>query len=69
MKENERALFKFCYENEIHFDQYNMYHYRLFYKGNILDVWPVSRKYWNNKMSCSRVYKKVSDIKPYILID
>lgn len=66
-KEREQELFVFCYENEITFDQYSPYHYRLFNKGKILDVWCVSKKYWNATMSRSEVYNKVSEIGSKIL--
>ena len=61
----ESALFKFCYEHEeeIHWEQYSEYHYRLFSRhGEIVDVWPISGKYWNARMSKSKVYINIDEL-------
>ena len=65
---NEQELFLFCYRNEVHFDQYNEYHYRLFFNGNILDVWPISKKFWNARMGRSRVYKTPEDLREFLFL-
>ena len=62
LSKREDELLDFCNGGSIHWDQYNKYHFRLFYKGNILDVWPTSKKYWNSKMSKSRVYSSVEEL-------
>lgn len=66
LENKEQELFIFCYENEVHFEQYNQYHYRLFKKGNIVDVWPATQKYWNSKMRGSRVYKTPAEIGTFL---
>ncbi len=66
----EQELLTWCYEHEeeITFSQYNKYHFRLFSKtGKILDVWPISKTYWNSKMSESRTYQTPNDFKRYLL--
>lgn len=68
---SEQELIKWCYQNEdkIKFEQYNEYHFRLFSKsGEILDLWPISKKFWNHTMSKSREYKNINDIKKYLKI-
>lgn len=66
-QKNEQELFTVCYENEIHFEQYSPYHYRLFYDGNILDVWPVSKKFWQPGMGNSRVYSKPNELLQFLI--
>ena len=63
-EEREKEFWNFYYENEdkdIHVEQYNEYHFRLFCKGDIVDVWPISKKYYTSTMSGSKVYDTPDD--------
>jgi hypothetical protein len=53
---SEQELILMCYE------QYSKYHFRIFKDGNIVDVWPTSKKYWGPKMGSSIVYKHPSEV-------
>ena len=66
LKIREQELFTFCYENEIRFEQYEKYHYRLFLNNKCVDVWPISKKFYNNKMCSSKTYSSPNEIIVYL---
>ncbi len=68
-EEREQELWNFVYRNEeqgIHVEQYNEYHFRLFCKGDIVDVWPISKKYYCKTMSKSFEYESPDDIGDFL---
>jgi len=69
-EEREKEFWLFVYQNEdqgIHCEQYNEYHYRLFCKGDIVDIWPISKKFYSRTMSASEVYETPDDIGDFLI--
>lgn len=64
LTKREDELYRLHYDNEdeIKIEQYQKYHFRVFYKGDCIDVWPVSRKYYAKWFSQSKNYKSVQEI-------
>lgn len=64
LRKREAELYKLHYENEdtVKIEQYQKYHFRVFYKGDCVDVWPVSRKYYAKWFTGSKTYQSVKEI-------
>ena len=62
-REKELALLYYENEDTLRLEQYNKYHFRLFYKSAILDVWPVSLTCYNRQMSFgAKGYKSTKEL-------
>ena len=64
-EQNEQDLFRLHYDNEdviLKVEQFQKYHFRLFFKDESIEVWPVRKKFYARWMSGSRTYQNVSEI-------
>jgi hypothetical protein len=62
-RETELYILFYQDEDNIHIHQFSKYHFRIFYKGDHIDAWPVSKKYYASWFSGSKIYKSVQEIK------
>ena len=67
-EKREKELYEFYYqhEDELKITQYDKYHFRLWYKGNMLDVWPVSLTCYNQYMGKSKHYDNAHELMRYL---